>query len=159
MDAGKEHAGLLTALGGHYIEPGPGPDPIRNPATAPGGRNLYSLNPEEIPTRPAWETARKLVDELLRTRKPMKIAMDLNGMETMRDFGVMEGQILALLGVRPIWNQNNLVIDVELISAEELGRPRVEVFIAMGGQYRKTFPRAWRCWTRPCVWLQRPRRV
>ncbi|MBB5030749.1 cobaltochelatase subunit CobN [Prosthecobacter vanneervenii] len=140
LDAGKEHAGLITALSGHYMEPGPGPDPIRNPATAPGGRNLYSLNPEEIPTRPAWETARKLVDELLRTRKPKKIAMDLNGMETMRDFGVMEGQILALLGVRPIWNQNNLVIDVELIPAEELKRPRVEVFIAMGGQYKENFP-------------------
>ncbi|WP_395738587.1 cobaltochelatase subunit CobN [Prosthecobacter sp.] len=140
LDAGKEHAGLITALSGHYIEPGPGPDPIRNPASAPGGRNLYSLNPEEIPTRPAWETARKLVDELLRTRKPKKIAMDLNGMETMRDFGVMEGQILALLGVRPIWNQNNLVIDVELIPTEELGRPRVEVFIAMGGQYKENFP-------------------
>ncbi|WP_395746937.1 cobaltochelatase subunit CobN [Prosthecobacter sp.] len=140
LDAGKEHAGLVSALSGHYLEPGPGPDPIRNPATAPGGRNLYSLNPEEIPTRPAWETARKLVDELLRTRKPKKIAMDLNGMETMRDFGVMEGQILALLGVRPIWNQNNLVIDVELIPAEELKRPRVEVFIAMGGQYKENFP-------------------
>lgn len=140
LDAGKEHAGLLKALGGQYIEPGPGPDPIRNPATAPGGRNLYSLNPEEIPTRPAWETARKLVGELLRTRKPKKIALDLNGMETMRDFGVMEGQILALLGVRPIWNQNNLVIDVELIPVEELGRPRVEVFIAMGGQYKENFP-------------------
>jgi cobaltochelatase CobN len=140
LDADKEFVGMLAALDAHYLEPGPGPDPIRNPASAPGGRNLYSLNPEEIPTRPAWETARKLVDELLRTKKPKKIALDLNGMETMRDFGVMEGQILALLGVRPIWNQNNLVIDVELIPAEELGRSRVEVFIAMGGQYKENFP-------------------
>ncbi len=140
LEAPKEFAGLLTALGGRYIAPGPGPEPIRNPASAPGGRNLYSLNPEEIPTRPAWETARRLVDEMLRTRHPKKIALDLNGMETMRDFGVMEGQILALLGVRPVWNQNNLAIDVELIPAAELGRPRVEVFIAMGGQYKENFP-------------------
>lgn len=140
LDSGREISGLITALSGSYIEPGPGPEPIRNPASAPGGRNLYSLNPEEIPTRPAWETARKLVDELIRQKHPQKIALDLNGMETMRDFGVMEGQILALLGVRPVWNANNLVIDVELIPAAELGRPRVEVFIAMGGQYKENFP-------------------
>ena len=136
----NEKKGLLAALAGRYLEPGPGPEPIRNPATVPTGRNLYSLNPEEIPTKPAWEVSRKLVDEMLKKRPPHKIAMDLNGMETMRDFGVMEGQILYLLGVRPIWNRNNLVVDVELIPAEELGRPRVDVFIAMGGQYKENFP-------------------
>ncbi|MDD5349643.1 MAG: cobaltochelatase subunit CobN, partial [Chthoniobacteraceae bacterium] len=68
------------------------------------------------------------------------IAMDLNGMETMRDYGFMEAQTLYLLGVRPVWNRSNLVIDVELIPAEELKRPRVEVFLAMGGQYKENFP-------------------
>lgn len=140
LKADDEIKGLLTALGGRYIEPGPGPEPIRNPASVPTGRNLYALNPEEIPSRAAWEVARILVDEMLRTRHPKKIGMDLNGMETMRDFGVLEGQILYLLGVRPIWNRSNLVIDVELIPLEELKRPRVDVFIAMGGQYKENFP-------------------
>lgn len=140
MKSGNEIEGLLKALKGRYVEAGPGPDPIRNPSTVPGGRNLYSLNPEEIPNRAAWNVACQLVDELLKTRHPKKIGMDLNGMETMRDFGVMEGQILYLLGVRPVWNQSNLVIDVEMIPAEELKRPRVEVFIAMGGQYKENFP-------------------
>ena len=140
LEAPQEISGLVRALNGRYLLPGPGPEPIRNPASVPTGRNLYSLNPEEIPNRAAWEVARKLVDELCRTRHPRKIAMDLNGMETMRDFGVMEGQILYLLGVRPVWNRSNLVIDVELIPARELGRPRVDVFIAMGGQYKENFP-------------------
>lgn len=140
MDSGTEIKGLLHALAGSYLEAGPGPEPIRNPSTLPTGRNLYSLNPEEIPTRPAWQVAHQLVDELLKKRTPEKIGMDLNGMNTMRDFGVMEGQILWLLGVRPIWNSNNLAIDVELISAKELGRPRVDVFIAMGGLYKENFP-------------------
>ncbi|TCO92892.1 cobaltochelatase CobN subunit [Chthoniobacter flavus] len=135
-----EVAGLIHALAGGYVEAGPGPDPVRNPSSVPTGRNLYSLNPEEIPNRAAWDVARQLVDDLLRTKHPKKIAMDLNGMNTMRDFGVMEGQILYLLGVEPIWNQNNLVIDVKLIPAEELKRPRVDVFIAMGGQYKENFP-------------------
>jgi len=140
MDSGTEIQGLLRALDGRYLEAGPGPDPIRNPGTLPTGRDLYSLNPEEIPTRPAWEVARQLVDELLKKRVPEKVGMDLNGMDTMRDFGVMEGQILCLLGVRPVWNSNNLAIDVELIPAAELGRPRVDVFIAMGGMYKENFP-------------------
>jgi cobaltochelatase CobN len=140
QDAGREMSGLIGALNGHYLEPGPGPEPIRNPASVPTGRNLYSLNPEEIPNRAAWEVGCRLVDDLLRTRHPRKIAVDLNGMETMRDFGVMEAQILYLLGVRPIWNRSNLVVDVELIPAEELKRPRVDVFIAMGGMYKENFP-------------------
>ncbi|WP_081885709.1 cobaltochelatase subunit CobN [Haloferula sp. BvORR071] len=140
MNGRVEVDGLLHALAGGYLEAGPGPEPIRNPATLPTGRNLYSLNPEEIPTRPAWEVARQLVGQLLATRKPEKIGIDLNGMDTMRDFGVMEGQILFLLGVKPVWNSANQVIDVELIPAEELGRPRVDVFIAMGGMYKENFP-------------------
>lgn len=140
LAAGDEITGLLHVLAGGYLSAGPGPEPIRNPASVPTGRNLFSLNPEEIPNRAAWEVARRLVDDLLRARVPKKIGMDLNGMDTMRDFGVMEGQILYLLGVRPVWNQNNLVVDVELIPAEELKRPRVDVFIAMGGQYKENFP-------------------
>jgi cobaltochelatase CobN len=139
-DTGQEIEGLVKALDGRYLAPGPGPDPIRNPESAPGGRNLYSLNPEEIPTRPAWDVAVQLVDELLRMRKPKKVGMDLNGMDTMRDFGVMEAQALYLMGVRPIWDRNSLAIDVELIPRAELKRARVDVFIAMGGQYKENFP-------------------
>jgi len=73
-------------------------------------------------------------------RKPKKVGMDLNGMDTMRDFGVMEAQALYLMGVRPIWDRNNLAIDIELIPRAELKRPRVDVFIAMGGQYKENFP-------------------
>lgn len=139
MDAGTEFTGLIHAFDGGYIIPGPGPDPIRNPGVLPTGRNLYALNPEEIPNRAAWEVARKLVDELLKKRQPKKIGMDLTGMETMCDYGVMEAQILYLLGVRPVWDQNNLVNDVELIPAEELKRPRMDVFMAVGGDYKETF--------------------
>ncbi len=138
--AGDEIGNLLNALEGRYVPPGPGPDPIRNPACLPSGRNLYALNPEEIPTRPSWEIGKKLVDELLRRRHPRKVGIDLNGMNTMRDFGVMESQVLYLLGVRPVWDSNGLVEDVEVIPRKELGRPRVDVFIAMGGQYKENFP-------------------
>jgi cobaltochelatase CobN len=139
-DTDREITGFLRALDGRYMTPGPGPEPIRNPDSAPGGRNLYALNPEEIPTKASWEMGMKLVNELLRMRSPKKVGMDLSGMDTMRDFGVMEAEILYLMGVRPIWDQNNLAVDVELISRAELGRPRIDVFIAMGGQYKENFP-------------------
>jgi cobaltochelatase CobN len=138
--ADHEITGLLRGLEGKYITPGPGPEPIRNPSSVPGGRNLYALNPEEIPTRPAWEVAVQLVDEMLKTRHPKKVGLDLNGMDTMRDFGVMEGQILYLMGVRPVWDRNNLARDVEVIPQNELKRPRIDVFVAMGGLYKENFP-------------------
>ena len=138
--AGDEIGNLLRALEGRYVPPGPGPDPVRNPSCLPSGRNLYALNPEEIPTRPSWEVAKKLVDRLWRKKHPRKVGIDLNGMNTMRDFGVMEGQILYLLGIRPVWDADELVEDVEVIPRKELGRPRIDVFIAMGGQYKENFP-------------------
>lgn len=142
----REIQNILLAMEGKYIFPGPGNDPVRNPASLPTGRNLYALNPEEIPVRPAWETGKILVHQLLekslrqKGRYPRKVAFDLNGHETMRHYGVTEAEILYLLGVRPVWNENNLVIDVELIPQKELGRPRIDVFIAMGGSYRDNFP-------------------
>lgn len=135
-----ETANLLRAMEGRYIAPGPGPEPIRNPASVPPGRNLYALNPEEIPTKAAWEVAVKLADEMLAAKKVHKVGIDLSGMSTMQDFGVTEAQILYLMGVKPIWDQNNLAIDVELIPADQLKRPRVDVFIAMGGSYKENFP-------------------
>ena len=136
----NEITNLLHGLEGGYVEPGPGPDAIRNPGSIPSGRNLYTLNPEEVPTRAAWNVGVRLIDQLLSERQPKKIGIDLNGMNTMRDFGVMESQVLYLMGVRPVWDANRLAIDVELIPSEELGRPRVDVFIAMGGQYKENFP-------------------
>jgi cobaltochelatase CobN len=137
--AGEEMDGLFRALDGHYVRPGPGPDPIRNPASLPAGRNLYALNPEEIPTRPAWDTAVALVDSFLKDHKLHKVGIDLNGMDSMRDFGVTEAQILYLMGVEPVWDRNGLAIDVQLIPRARLGRPRIDVFIAMGGMYKENF--------------------
>ncbi len=135
----QEIVGLMHALSGRYVRPGPGPDPVRNPDSAPGGRALYALNPEEIPTKQAWDVGMRLVDDLLRAHPLHKVALDLNGMDTLRDYGVMESQVLYLMGVRPVWDRNNLAIDVELIPRAELKRPRIDVFLAMGGHYKENF--------------------
>ncbi|SIO59444.1 cobaltochelatase CobN subunit [Singulisphaera sp. GP187] len=137
---------LLAAFDGRFIPPGPVNSPIRNPGAVPTGRNLYMLNPEEIPTRPSWELAKKLVDQLLeRSLKekghcPAKIAFDLRPHATFRDYGVMEAQILYCLGVEPVWDERDLVNDVRVIPSEILKRPRVDVFIAPGGLYALNLP-------------------
>jgi cobaltochelatase CobN len=135
-----EVGNILHALNGNFIPPGPGNDPLRNPSAVPTGRNMYALNPEEIPTPTAWAIGVELGDKLLERGPLRKVAFDLNAFETMRDYGVMEAEILYLMGVRPIWDENGLAADVEVISREELGRPRVDVFVAISGAMRDNFP-------------------
>lgn len=142
----QEIDNLLAALAGRFIPPGPVNSPIRNPGSVPTGRNLYMLNPEEVPTRPSWELGKKLVDEVLERslkqngRYPAKIGFDLRPHATFRDFGVMEAQILYLLGVEPVWDERNLVNNVRLIPAEALKRPRIDAFIAPGSLYEQNLP-------------------
>ncbi len=52
---------LLEGLDGKFVLPGPGNSPIRNLAAVPTGRNMYLLNPEEVPTphRGARQEARR----------------------------------------------------------------------------------------------------
>ena len=142
----QEIDNLVAALAGRFIPPGPGNSPERNPAVVPTGRNMYVMNPEEVPSRPSWELGKMLVEQLLaqqlksKGRYPQKVAFTLNSFATFADYGVMESQILYLLGVRPVWDARNLVADVELIPAAELRRPRIDVFIASGGYYRDMLP-------------------
>ena len=77
QSAHSEIDGLIRALEGRYIAPGPGPDPLHNPDSVPGGRNLYALNPEEVPTKPAWDLAVRLVNEMLAKKTPKKVGFDM----------------------------------------------------------------------------------
>ncbi|MCB9554285.1 MAG: cobaltochelatase subunit CobN [Myxococcales bacterium] len=143
---GDELDHLIAALAGRFVPPGPGNTPARNPAVVPTGRNFYVVNPEEIPARPAYAIGHALVDELLATeqktrgRLPERVAFDLNPFASLQDYGVTEAQILALIGARPKWDAHELVADIEIIPRAELGRPRVDVFIAIGGYYRDMLP-------------------
>lgn len=141
LACGAEITNLLHALDGRFVPPGPGNDPVRNPSAVPTGRNMYALNPEEIPTRTAWEVGVELGRQLLAKRPGLtKVAFDLNAFETMRDYGVLEAEILWLLGVEPVWDENDLVIDVRVVPRAELEHPRVDVFLAIAGAMRDNFP-------------------
>ena len=143
---GNEIDQFMRALAGKFIPPGPGNSPDRNPGVLPTGRNMVVLNPEEVPARASWELGCRLVDDFLaeqqsrRGRLPHRVGFSLNSFATFQDYGVMEAQILHLIGVRPVWDAQNVVSDVELVPRDELGRPRVDVFIAAHGYYRDMLP-------------------
>lgn len=152
-----EIGALLAGLEGRYVPTGYGGDVVRNPDLLPTGRNMYGFDPAKVPTRSAWETGKKLAEQTLAEyrarhgRYPEKLAFNLWSLETMRHFGVMEAQILALMGVKPVWNEEGAardtraygrddIADVEVISAAELQRPRIDVVMSVTGLYRDTFP-------------------
>mgnify|MGYP003344645684 CR=1 FL=1 len=59
---GNELDGLLEALAGRFVSPGPGRAPDRNPAVLPTGRNLYLLNQDEVPSPSSWELGKQLAE-------------------------------------------------------------------------------------------------
>ncbi len=58
--------GLVAALGGRRVAPGPGGAPSRGRLDVlPTGRNLYSLDPRAVPTRTAWELGQRAGEAFL----------------------------------------------------------------------------------------------
>jgi len=138
---------LSAGLAGRYIAAGPGNDPIRNPEALPTGKNLYGFDPARLPTVATYAAGSRLATDLIESyhkrhdgQFPDRLVFNLWGTETSRHEGVMEAQILALMGVRSKWDARGRVQGVELISRAELGRPRVDVTVIPSGLYRDLFP-------------------
>ncbi|MBL8753864.1 MAG: cobaltochelatase subunit CobN [Planctomycetes bacterium] len=140
-DTRLEIDNLLRALDGRFVTPGPGQSPERNPKSVPTGRNMFLLDPRELPTKEAWQIGVQLADELLQKHKaehgdwPTKIAFNIRAMNSFRDFGVMEAQVLWMLGCEPVRDNRGNVVDVALVPREKLGRPRIDVFLQGGSRY------------------------
>ncbi|MFA5398180.1 MAG: cobaltochelatase subunit CobN [Methanogenium sp.] len=136
---------VLDALEAKFIPPGPNGDPIRNPDALPTGRNLHTFDDRLVPTTAAWTVGTHLGDELIgryiedHDNYPEKVSFLLWSVETSRHQGTMESEIFWMLGVRPLWDKNGRVGDVELISSAELGRPRVDVLVVTSGTYRDMY--------------------
>ena len=138
---------LSAGLAGRYIAAGPGNDPIRNPDALPTGKDFYGFDPARLPTTATFAAGSRLAADLVASYRkrhdgqfPDRLVFNLWGTETSRHEGVMEAQILALMGVRPKWDARGRVQGVELIPRAELGRPRVDVTVIPSGLYRDLFP-------------------
>lgn len=135
-------------ISGRFISPGPSGAPTRgNARLLPTGRNFYTIDPTAVPNRASWETGKRLGDQLIQRflaeegKYPEETAIIVYSGETMKTHGDDVAEIMYLYGVRPVWLQStDRVIGLEVIPAEELGRPRIDVTLRISGLFRDTFP-------------------
>ncbi|MDT0449343.1 cobaltochelatase subunit CobN [Streptomyces hesseae] len=141
-----DHA--VHALNGGCVPAGPSGSPLRGLVNVlPTGRNFYSVDPKAVPSRLAWETGQALADSLLERYRtdngdwPESVGLSLWGTSAMRTAGDDVAEAMALLGVRPVWDEaSRRVTGLEPISPAELGRPRVDVTLRISGFFRDAFP-------------------
>ncbi len=137
---------LMHGLEGKYIPAGEGNDPLRNPEAIPTGKNFYGFDPEKVPSSEAWEMGKEAAREIINSSLekngtyPKKVAVVLWATETIRNEGVNESTILALLGLKPTWDNAGRVTGSRVIPAKKLARPRIDVLINPSGLYRDLFP-------------------
>ncbi|WP_432846204.1 cobaltochelatase subunit CobN [Amycolatopsis sp. CA-161197] len=143
-----EISAVLHALDGGYIPAGPSGSPLRGLVNVlPTGRNFYTVDPKAIPSRLAWETGQALADSLLRRYRedtgswPTSVGLSVWGTSAMRTSGDDAAEVLALLGVQPVWDEaSRRVTGLEAIPLAELGRPRIDVTVRISGFFRDAFP-------------------
>ncbi|HTV45747.1 MAG TPA: cobaltochelatase subunit CobN [Stellaceae bacterium] len=143
-----EMRGLLAALDGRFVPPGPAGAPGRGRSDVlPTGRNLYSIDPRAVPTPTAWEIGLRTAEEML-TRHvqdngewPKRVVLDVWGSATMRTGGDDLAQGLALLGVRPRWDGGTgRVAGFDILPLAVMNRPRIDVTLRISGLFRDVFP-------------------
>ena len=145
---GAERDGLLTALDGKRVAPGPSGSPNRGRADVlPTGRNLFSVDPRAVPTRAAHAQGVKLAAELIRRHLqdhgcyPRGLVVDLWGSATMRTAGEDFAMALHLAGLAPRWDAAaERVSGFEILPLAVLDRPRIDVTLRVSGLFRDIFP-------------------
>ncbi len=138
---------LLRGFDGRFISPGPAGAPTRGMAgVLPTGRNFYSMDPRSIPSETSWQIGKELADSLVERyltdegEYPESVGISVWGTSAMRTHGDDISQILALIGVRPTWQEESRrVSGLEIIPLEELGRPRIDVTVRISGFFRDAF--------------------
>jgi len=146
--ATDEIGAVLAALHGRYVPAGPSGSPTRGRLDVlPTGRNFYSLDPRAIPSELSYEVGERLAQALLERHRrergalPRMVGLVAWGTSAMRTQGDDVAEILALLGVRPRWDDaTRRVSGLEVIPLERLGRPRIDVAVRISGFFRDAFP-------------------
>jgi cobaltochelatase CobN len=138
----------LHALDGGFVRAGPSGSPLRGLVNVlPTGRNFYSVDPRAVPSRLAWETGQAMAGSLVARYLaetggyPESVGLSVWGTAAMRTSGDDVAEVLALLGVRPYWDEaSRRVSGLEPVPLAELGRPRIDVTVRISGFFRDAFP-------------------
>ncbi len=142
-----EVQGLLAALDGRRVPPGPAGAPSRGRLDVlPTGRNLTTTDPRAIPTRTAASIGRRSADEVIRRHLQdhgdylRAVVIDLWASASLRTGGDDIAQALALMGCVPVWDAGTgRVSGVEVLPVARLEHPRVDVTIRASGLFRDLF--------------------
>lgn len=143
----NELDGLMVALNGAYLEPGLSgmpKDGLLN--VLPTGRNFYLMDTQKVPTKEAYGIGSDLADQLIRRhindfgQIPEKVALNMISTDISKTNGEELSQVLNILGVRPVWNESGIVMELEIIPSEELNRPRMDVIVRISGVLRDSYP-------------------
>ncbi len=139
---------VLHALDGGFVAAGPSGSPLRGLVNVlPTGRNFYTVDPRAVPSRLAWQTGLAMAESLVQRYLddtggyPESVGLSVWGTSAMRTSGDDVAEVLALLGVRPEWDEaSRRVSDLHVVPLEELGRPRIDVTVRISGFFRDAFP-------------------
>ena len=140
---------VADALAGEYVPPGGSGAPTRGGVDLlPSGRNFYTLDPRKVPARAAWDVGREVAEGMLdrhldeEDEYPEEVGVVAWGTPTVRTRGETIAQVLALMGVEPVWSDAGRVEGVDPIPLDELDRPRIDVTTRVSGLFRDAFPAA-----------------
>jgi cobaltochelatase CobN len=139
---------ILDALAGRFVPPGPAGAPTRGMAhILPTGRNFYAVDPRAVPSQAAWRVGEQLARDVLdrhlaeEGRYPEMIGLGAWGTSQMRTQGDDVAEVLALLGVEPVWDpESRRISELAVIPLDRLGRPRIDVTLRISGFFRDAFP-------------------
>ena len=139
---------VLHALDGGFIAAGPSGSPLRGLVNVlPTGRNFYTVDPRAVPSRLAYDTGVAMADSLLQRyvdetgSHPRSVGLSVWGTSAMRTSGDDIAEVLALIGVRPRWDEaSRRVSGLDVVPLDELGRPRIDVTVRISGFFRDAFP-------------------
>ncbi|MDD4114444.1 MAG: cobaltochelatase subunit CobN [Massilibacteroides sp.] len=133
---------MVRGLNGGTIFPTPGGDPVLNPNVLPTGRNMFSINAEMTPGKRSWEEGKRLAENTIKLYKekhgeyPHKVSYTFWAGEFITTEGATIAQALWMLGIEPVRDGQCRVVDLRLVSSEELERPRINIVIQVSGQLR-----------------------
>ncbi|MDN7120398.1 cobaltochelatase subunit CobN [Nocardioides sp. ChNu-153] len=143
-----ELTAVLHALDGGFVPAGPSGSPLRGLVNVlPTGRNFYTVDPRAVPSRLAYDTGVAMAESLLARHRddtgewPRSVGLSAWGTSAMRTSGDDVAEVLALVGVRPTWDEaSRRVSGLVPVPLDELGRPRIDVTLRISGFFRDAFP-------------------
>jgi magnesium chelatase subunit H len=137
---------LIHALDGGFIRPVAGGDLLRTPEILPTGRNLHGFDPFRIPSAFACVTGARQAARLLERHAaegnglPETVALVLWGTDNLKSEGDPIAQALTLIGAKPRFDGFGRLAGAELVSLEDLARPRIDVVMTLSGIFRDLLP-------------------